>query len=214
MSGPMLPLGEGLWEWSRRNGHRLPPYPSSDFLNLPTVPPAPCLPDDPEAQVEVALRTWETGLRVLCGVSVQKVEASPAISLCIGQLAALGIPPAEYLLKRISDFYAGVISEKLPYPTRGFVYAPGGLQRALEDLERPGEASHWLGALQSPRRAWTAEAKKAQKLWHDIRRTMTLGGDAAKLYVEYFDAVKICRTEHPGVSQKLLRQALEGVYVW
>lgn len=213
------PLGQSIYDWARKHGHRLPPYPSPEFLNLPLLPPAPCLPDDPHDMEAFAKETWRTALVAVLGEPLHRgPDLTEDSRLCIRQLHALGIPPAEYVWYRITVYRSGeAIQTKIPYPVLRFVYATTGLQKALEALDKaPGgtAASLWLGSLQTPRRAATEHARKAQTLWHSLRRELTLGVPAEDTRQQYLLAVKTCREEHAKAEARTKKEVLRGTYVW
>lgn len=208
----MRPLAVALYEWTRQHRQELPPFPSSDYLRTPYLPVAPCLPDSPKAQLKMAAVTWRTGVATLLG---QEATANPKVheanKLCVAQLAALGIPPAEWLLARIETYKMSPAMAELPYPPFGFVYSATALANALEEDYRMDK---WLGSLATPRRYRSRLDKEAQYLWYKIRQAYVRREDTQLLLEQYRAKVAECRAHNEQAASTLIGRVYLGEFVW
>lgn len=210
--GQIRPLAVPLYEWAKQHGQELPPFPSADYLQTPYLPTAPCLPDDPKAQLRMAAVTWSTGIRSLIGAQpTANPKVHDANKLCIAQLAALGIPPAEWLLSRIEVHEMSDLHNKLDYPPFGFVYSSTALSAVLDADYR---MDRWIGSLSVPRRYVSIPAQEAQTLWYKIRQAYVRGEDTAVLLEQYRLTVARCREHHASVKANLQSKVSVGEYVW
>ena len=179
----------------------LPPFPTPELLHAVVLPVAPVAPA--EAQPDpYYTKLWTTALRRLCGQwpSPPK-QISPAAKLCIGQLYALDIPPAAWVLHRYNAFLGSDVPEKLSHPPFGFVYSPNALARELE-----GPMS-WLHQLAVPRTLLTAESRTAIAEWQKLRLQQTSEQ-------EYLRKLEIARQANEQEAKSLLKAIQSGAYVW
>ena len=212
MRASIRPLAVPLYEWARRHGHELPPFPSADYLQVPFLPPAPCLPEDPKAQLRMAARTWHTGVQRLLGhTATTNPRVHDANKLCVAQLAALGIPPAEWLLFRMETYRVSAMHEQMQYPPFGFVYSPTALSDILSNSYK---LDRWLGALATPRRYVSTVAQNAQSIWYKIRQAVVRREPTTELLAEYELCVSSCIVEHKKAEQDTRKAVLAGEYVW
>lgn len=208
----LRPLAVPLYEWAKNHGQELPPYPSADYLQIPYLPTAPCFPDDPKAQLRMAATTWSTGICKLLGVQpTNNPHVHDANKLCIAQLAALGIPPAEWLLGRVEVHKMSDLHNKLEYPPFGFVYSSNALNAVLSAEYKMDK---WLGSLSVPRRYASTRAQEVQSIWYKIRQAHIRNENTTELLEQYKDAVTACRDHHDAVRRALQFNASKGEYVW
>ena len=176
----------------------LPPFPTPEELRVPVVPPAgPFLGD----VLDAAKTLWKTGIYRLQGIMpTPPVHMQEAARVCILQLEALEIPPAEWLLCRLNAFAVAEVPGRLSHAPFGFVFSPKALSRELE-----GPMS-WAGRLASPRVVHTAATQKAVEAWHKMRRSGTSD--------EYLAALHHAQQENLRVTEEILQEHKAGVYVW
>lgn len=212
MAASMRPLAVPLYDWCGRHGQELPPFPSADYLNTPYLPAAPCLPDDAKSQLKMAATTWRTGIGVLLRQeTTRNPKVHEANKVCIAQLAALGIPPAEWLLSRVETYRMSQLASELPYPPFGFVYSANALSTVLE---HDFLMDKWLGSLASARRYTSDINKEAQTLWYAIRHAAVRRQDTAQLLEQYRAKVLECRAHNKAAVASLAASAAAGEYIW
>lgn len=176
----------------------LPPFPTPEELKIPIIPPAGPFFGDP---ILFAKQLWRTGIFRLYGVmSTPPNEVQEASRVCVLQLEALEIPPAEWLLCRLNAFVVADVPEKLSHAPFGFVFSPKALARELEGPMR------WRGQLATPRTLHTFATQRAVTAWHKLR--------TSRCVEEYLAVLKTTQEENQHAAAEVLSEYKAGVYVW
>jgi len=179
----------------------LPPFPTPELLQAVVLPTAPVAPA--EAQPDpYYTKLWTTALKRLCGQWPSPPKLiSPAAKLCIGQLYALDIPAAAWVLHRYNAFLGSDVPEKLSHPPFGFVFSPNALARELE-----GPMS-WLHQLGVPRTVLTPESKFAIAEWQKLRLQQT----TEQRYLQKLRAAQLANQQ---AAKAVTKAVQSGEYVW
>lgn len=175
-------------------------FPNADMLQMPSVPPAPQLPDiEP---LNFAVRTYQTAMDAMYGSRRPRLTAKQQATILTvsRQLGMLGILPAEWMILRFRSFAFSAIFEKFPSPPFGFIYS----QKAIDDwLER----QEFIQEVRIPRRVLGDRARAAVKAWCDAKA-------GKSTWATFDEALRLAKEENAEIQIELNRKAAIGEFLW
>lgn len=175
-------------------------FPNADMLQMPSVPPAPQLPDT--EPLKFAVRTYQTAMDAMYGSKRPRLTAKQQETMLTvsRQLGMLGILPAEWMILRFRSFAFSAIFEKFPSPPFGFIYSQQAIDNWLEKQERIQE-------VRIPRRILGDRSREAIRAWCEAK--------AGRAPWSAFDrALVLAKAENADIQIELNTKASLGEFLW
>lgn len=212
---PLRPLGGPL---EAVRGFDLA-YPSRELLGPARVPPAPVIAGDDTTLGHAALNAWKSTVEALIpGVRVN-LPADPrkaALAVKAGRagathLMSMGFPLCEWVAARVSGWFSASVSEILPWPTMGYVFALGPiLETSAEGLQ-----TVWC----PPGFRYGEKSREALAFWNRARRESAPwgafpGSPSPEVRHSYSALCREAYEENRRLEERLSSLSQQGFFIW